>query len=144
MLNRVIFLTLFITLSSFAQVNFQTAMLYQGDINSKIAFSMQEKGAILVDIRTKREFETLRAKDSINIPLFHEQKGQRVFNKSFLNEIYTLLKQDLNKEVILICRSGSRTKLGANLMAHNGFTNVYNVKYGFQYDWVKVKLPVEK
>ncbi len=144
MFNRLIFSVLILTTALFAQIDFQNAKIYKADINSQIAYAMQQKGTILVDVRTKREFQTLRAKDSINIPVFYEQNGQRVFNKNFLNEIYTAVKGDLNQEVILICRSGSRTKLASNILAYQGFKNIYNIKDGFQYDWIKVKLPTEK
>ena len=138
------FLVLLSSLFAQNQIDFYKATLYKADIDSKTAYKMQQKGTLIIDIRTKKEFFTLRAKDSINIPLFHEVNGKRVFNKQFLNMIYTTVKTDLNKEIILICRSGSRTKLGSNLLAYNGFTNVYNVKKGFVYDWVKVNLPTEK
>lgn len=144
MFNRLIFLTLLITSSLFAQIDFQKAMIYRADIDSKTAYEMQQNGVMIIDVRTKREFNTLRAKDSINIPVFYEQNGKRVFNRNFGNEIYTVVNKDLNKKIILICRSGSRTKLASNLLAYNGFTNVYNIKDGFQYDWTKVNLPTEK
>ncbi len=126
------------------KIDFRTAKLYKEDISSKIAYKMQQNGVLLVDIRTKNEFETLRAKNSINIPIFKEKNRKRVFNKQFIQEIYSKLKSNVNKKVILICRSGSRTKLASNLLANQGFTNVYNVTYGFQYDWLKAKLPTEK
>lgn len=142
---RKILLTFLIsTVIAFAQINFQTAKLYKADISAKKAYEMQQNDVILVDARTKREFNELHPKGAINIPVFYEQKGQRVFNRNFANEIYALLKQDLNKEVILICRTGSRTKLASNLLANVGFKNVYNVQYGFALDWTKVKLPVSK
>jgi len=144
MCNKLIFSFLLLTSSLFAQVDFQKAMLYKADINSKTAYEMQKKGSLIIDVRTKREFQTLRAKDSINIPVFYEQKGKRVFNKNFTQEVYAALNGDLNKEAILICRSGSRTKLASNLLSFQGFKNVYNIKNGFAYDWTKVKLPVEK
>ncbi|MGB6328384.1 MAG: rhodanese-like domain-containing protein [Halarcobacter sp.] len=144
MCNKLIFSFLLLTSSLFAQVDFQKAMLYKADINSKTAYEMQKKGSLIIDVRTKREFQTLRAKDSINIPVFYEQKGKRVFNKNFAQEVYAALNGDLNKEAILICRSGSRTKLASNLLSFQGFKNVYNIKNGFAYDWTKVKLPVEK
>ena len=144
MFNRLIFLTLLITSSLFAQIDFQKAMIYKADIDSKTAYEMQQNGVMIIDVRTKREFNTLRAKNSINIPVFYEQNGKRVFNRNFGNEIYTAVQKDLNKKIILICRSGSRTKLASNLLAYNGFTNVYNIKNGFQYDWTEVNLPTEK
>jgi len=144
MFNKLIFLTLLITSSLFAQIDFQKAMIYKADIDSKTAYEMQQNGVMIIDVRTKREFNTLRAKNSINIPVFYEQNGKRVFNRNFGNEIYTAVQKDLNKKIILICRSGSRTKLASNLLAYNGFTNVYNIKNGFQYDWTEVNLPTEK
>ncbi|KAB7884379.1 rhodanese-like domain-containing protein, partial [Poseidonibacter ostreae] len=60
------------------------------------------------------------------------------------NEIYEVSEKNIHKKIILICRSGSRTKLASNLLAEQGFSNIYNVRYGFQYDWLKVKLPTEK
>lgn len=144
MFNKLTIVFLLLISSLFAEINFQTAMLYKSDINSFSAYEMQKKGTILIDVRTKKEFIENRAKNSINIPIFYEQKGKRVFNKNFANEVYTLLKGNLKKEVILICRSGSRTKLASNLLAYQGFKNVYNIKNGFQYDWIKTNLPTEK
>ena len=143
MIKKILLLVVFIS-TLFAQVDFRNANLYKADINSTQAYEMQQNGVLLIDVRTVKEYKTLHAKNSVNIPVFYEKNGQRVFNKSFLNQIYQVLNKKSNKKVILICRSGSRTKLASNLLAHNNFTNVYNVKDGFIYDWVKVKLPVEK
>ncbi|MCK9162002.1 MAG: rhodanese-like domain-containing protein, partial [Arcobacteraceae bacterium] len=70
--------------------------------------------------------------------------GKRVFNKNFVTQIEDLVDMDLNKEIILICRSGSRTKEAAAILAKNGFSNIYNVKNGFVYDWVRANLPIQK
>ena len=126
------------------KIDYRTAKIYKEDISSITAFTMQKDGALLIDVRTKPEFKELRAKSSINIPIFYEKKGKRVFNRNFLNEIYEVSNKNINKKIILICRSGSRTKLASNLLAEQGFTNVYNVQQGFVYDWIKEKLPTEK
>ncbi|MAC84917.1 MAG: hypothetical protein CL624_12370 [Arcobacter sp.] len=139
-----IFLILFTSTLLSNEINFQTAKLYKDDISAQQAYKMQQNGALLIDVRTKREFNTLRSKDSYNIPIFYEKNKQRVFNKNFLKEIYLYSKKDINKEIILICRSGSRTKLASNLLAYQGFKNIYNVKYGFDFDWIKQKLPSTK
>lgn len=128
----------------FAQEDLTKASLYKADINSKTAFEMQQKGAILIDVRTKREFEFSHPKDAVNIPVFYEKFGQRVFNENFIEQIDYALKGNHDQEVILICRSGSRTKFAANILANDGFSNVYNIVSGFAYDWSKTDLPVEK
>lgn len=127
-----------------AQINYQTAKIYKDDISSKNAYTMQQNGALLIDVRTKAEFNELRPKNSINIPIFNAKNGQRVFNKTFLNEIYEASDKNLNRKIILICRSGSRTKVASNLLAEQGFKDIYNVQYGFTYDWLKANLPTEK
>lgn len=144
MFNKLIISLLFLTISLFAEIDFQKATIYKADIDSNKAYEMQQKGVLLIDVRTKREFQTLRAKDAINIPVFYEKNGKREFNKNFPNEIYQIVEGNLEKEVILICRSGSRTKLASNLLAYQGFKNIYNIKDGFQYDWIKVNLPTQK
>ena len=143
MIKKLLILSLLVS-SLFAQVDLRTATLYKADINSQRAYNMQQKGALLVDIRTKREFADSHAKGSINIPLFYAKNGQRVVNQQFIIQMRELMQNKLEQNLILICRSGSRTKLGANVLAQNGFTNVFNIKEGFQYDWIKVNLPVEK
>lgn len=55
------------------EINFQTAKLYKDDISAQQAYNMQQDGALLIDVRTKREFNTLRAKNSTNIPIFYEK-----------------------------------------------------------------------
>lgn len=134
------FSTLFVNAN---EVDFYNSNFYKADITAKSAYDMQQKGAILIDIRTKKEFIESKAKNSINIPIFYDNKGQRIFNKEFINQIYSHANNDLNKKIILICRSGSRTKLASNILAYNGFTNIYNVKNGFTFDWIKQKLPIE-
>lgn len=128
----------------FAEVDLSNASLYKADISSQTAYEMQQKGAILIDVRTPREFEFSRPKDAINIPVFFEKSGQRVFNQDFVEQIDYALKGNHDKEVILICRSGSRTKFASNLLANEGFSNVYNIQQGFTYDWAKNNLPTEK
>ncbi|WP_121626555.1 rhodanese-like domain-containing protein [Poseidonibacter antarcticus] len=126
------------------QINYNTAKLYKEDISSSTAYKMQQKGALLIDVRTKVEFEESRAKNSINIPIFKDQNGKRVFNKAFLNEVYQASNRNLNKKILLICRSGSRTKVASNILAQQGFKDIYNIQYGFQYDWLKVGLPTQR
>jgi len=145
-MKKILFILIFISTALFAnsKIDYRTAKIYKNDISSKMAFSMQQEGALLIDVRTKPEFNHLRSKGSINIPIFYAKNGQRVFNRNFLNEIYEVSNKNINRKIILICRSGSRTKLASNLLAEQGFSNVYNVTQGFQYDWIKEKLPTEK
>ena len=71
-----------------------------------------QKGAIILDVRTEREFKTAHAKRSINIPL--DKLGKNLSS----------LKKD--KPVITCCASGMRSTAAKNILKRNGFTEVYN------------------
>lgn len=81
-------------------------------------------GVILLDVRTKEEFEgeaepnfgTL--KNAINIPI--QELAQR------LNSISTLK----NKEIIVYCSHSHRSPQASYLLIQNGFTNVTNMAGG--------------
>ncbi len=79
MFNKLVLLALLFTTTLFAQIDFQNAMIYKADINSKTAYEMQQNGVMIIDVRTKREFNTLRAKNSINIPVFFMNKMEKEF-----------------------------------------------------------------
>ena len=144
-MKKILFVFLFLISSIFAQTDYYSAFLYKEDITAKKAYFLQtSENVLIIDVRTKAEFKESRAKGSINIPLFKLIKKERIFNKNFLKEVFTVLNNDVNKKVILICRSGSRTKVASNLLAEQGFRNVYNVKKGFTYDWKINSLPITK
>lgn len=117
---------------------------YYADISASEAYKLQKNGVLLVDVRTKREYSQLHAKGAVLLPIFFEKFGQRVFNENFIAQISNLVKDNTDREIILICRSGSRSNYAGNLLADAGYEKVYNVENGFAYDWLKAKLPVNR
>lgn len=73
---------------------------------------MIRQGAIILDVRTKGEFQSGHAKGSINIPL--QQLGS------------SLGKLDPAKPVITCCASGMRSGSAASLLRSHGFKTVHN------------------
>lgn len=70
------------------------------------------EGAFLVDVRTAGEFAQGHVKGSVNIPVDSiEMKLQQFKNK---------------KNIIVFCRSGSRSGMAKSILEQNGFTNVTN------------------
>ena len=69
-------------------------------------------GAVIVDVRTEREFRSGHVKGSVNIPL-----------DKLPNSISKLKK---NKPVITCCASGMRSSTAKNILLNNGFAEVYN------------------
>jgi rhodanese-related sulfurtransferase len=74
--------------------------------------ALMQNGAVIVDVRTKGEYQGGHIKGSINIPLQN------------LNSNLSRLKKD--KPVITCCASGMRSASAKSILKSNGFTEVYN------------------
>ena len=73
---------------------------------------LRAQGAVLLDVRSKAEFDSANAPGSINIPL--PELGQR------LGEIARSVP------VVVCCASGTRSAMAAALLRRHGFAPVYN------------------
>lgn len=71
-----------------------------------------EEGAYLVDVRTPGEFSQGHVKGSVNIPLDSIPSQLQKFKDK--------------KNIVVFCRSGSRSSQAKNILEQNGFTNVIN------------------
>ncbi len=70
------------------------------------------KGAMIIDVRSKKEYDRGHAKNAVNIPI------------DVLDQMYRGIPKD--KELVLYCRTGSRSMVAARLLREQGWT-VYNV-----------------
>ena len=71
-----------------------------------------KNGAIIVDVRTKQEYQNGHVKGSVNIPL------------NILESHLAKLKKD--KPIITCCASGMRSASAKSILKSNGFEEVYN------------------
>ena len=106
------------------------------------------KKTLFVDVRTAAELTYLGtpAVTDAHVPYqmmdptkWDEKKHvyKHTVNKNFVADITERLKKKgltKNDTVILMCRSGSRSKKGVDLLAAAGFTKVYNVIDGYEGD----------
>lgn len=74
---------------------------------------LMKKGAIIIDVRSKGEFDGGHINGSINIPVESL--------KSNLNKI-----SNKNKPIVTCCASGMRSASAANILKASGYTEVYN------------------
>ena len=81
---------------------------------------VEDKKAILVDVRSEQEYNEDHKDGAINIP-HYEMK----------NKAEAILKEK-EKAIILYCRSGSRSKKAYEMLKKMGYTNVYHIKNGLQ------------
>ena len=75
--------------------------------------AMLERGAQVVDVRTKAEFKAAAHPKSINIPLDELEKGSQ--------------KLDSSRPVLVCCASGSRSGLAVSILKRKGFRDVHNL-----------------
>lgn len=74
--------------------------------------ALLKQGAVVVDVRTPREYAAGARSDSLNIPLDTLESN--------------ISKLDRNKPVIVCCASGVRSSSAANILKKNGFQQVMN------------------
>jgi rhodanese-related sulfurtransferase len=93
---------------------------------------------LLLDIREPEEFATLRIPGSINVPRgVLEQACEWDYD-----ETVPELAGNREREIVVICRSGRRSVLAADVMQQMGFTNVASLKLGVR-GWNDAELPLE-
>lgn len=74
----------------------------------------QKNGAIIVDVRTAKEFDINHAADAINIPVDDIKKGKQPTT-------------DKNKIIYVYCRTGKRATDAKAFLASAGYTKVINL-----------------
>jgi phage shock protein E len=83
-------------------------------LGPKIYFAqLVNEGAVIVDVRSKGEFEGGHIRNSINIPV------DQLSNN--LNKL-----KDKNKPLIVCCASGMRSAAAKRMLLSNGYTVVHN------------------
>jgi rhodanese-related sulfurtransferase len=80
-------------------------------IKNKLPILLKE-GAILIDVRSKGEYESGHNPLSINIPLDLLNSESNKFDKA--------------KTILLCCASGTRSGIAVGILKKNGFKNVMN------------------
>jgi rhodanese-related sulfurtransferase len=123
-------------------------------LTAKDAYQLKSEHSdvIFVDVRTRAEiaFVGMPLISDANIPYavpgdwrtWDEKKKtfKLAPNSGFLPSMEDLVKAkggNKDTQIIVMCRSGSRSAKAANLLAKSGYTNVYTVLDGFEGDKAK-------
>ena len=113
------------------------------------SYLMAESNSVLLDVRTKEEWETIGKPEGEKIGLktyfLSIQFGkERIFNENFVQEFKNLdINQD--KNILIICRSGVRSQFASELLKKENYTCI-NISDGFEGNqenvgWKKCGLP---
>ena len=93
---------------------------------------------LLLDVREPSEFATLRIPGSINVPRgILEQSCEWDYD-----ETEPSLASGRDQEIVVICRSGKRSVLAADMLLRMGFENVVSLKTGVR-GWNDFEQPLE-
>jgi len=99
----------------------------------------EEPKSLLIDVRSHMEFLFIgHPIGAIHIPWIDEPDWD--INPYFVRDIRQLVLGGLSHEdytahnvpIILICRSGKRSKQAGDLLIQKGFSNIYNINTGFE------------
>lgn len=80
-----------------------------------------EKGIIILDVRTRKEYESGHIQSSVLIPVDN------------LKDDASEKLKDKETPIFVYCRSGNRSVTAANILVNLGYKNVYNL--GGINDW---------
>jgi rhodanese-related sulfurtransferase len=99
------------------------------------SYLMAESNSVLLDVRTKEEWETIGKPEGEKIGLktyfLSIQFGnKRIFNENFIQE-FKNLAINKDKNILILCRSGARSQFAAELLNKENYTCI-NVSDGFE------------
>ncbi|MDZ4202381.1 MAG: rhodanese-like domain-containing protein [Gallionella sp.] len=93
---------------------------------------------VLLDVREPAEFELLHIPGSINVPRgVLEQSCEWDYD-----ETLPLLAGSREREIVIICRSGKRSVLAADMMLRMGFVSVVSLRTGVR-GWNDFEQPLQ-
>ncbi|TNE60277.1 MAG: rhodanese-like domain-containing protein [Alphaproteobacteria bacterium] len=78
------------------------------------AWSMLDHGALLVDVRTQKEYDAGHLEGALLIP--HDEVAARLAE----------FGEDTHRPIVVYCRSGHRAGLAQTTLEESGFTRVFN------------------
>ncbi len=88
--------------------------------NGTLASKLSDEDTVVLDVREKAEYAFNHIPGAISIPLGELEQHADELNKE--------------KNIYVVCRTGNRSDMAAQLLTEKGFTNVINVVPGMS-DW---------
>lgn len=95
----------------------------------RAALEADPDGYLFIDVRSPNIYNSVHAKDSINIPI-----------ENLYNEHYSLPKS--GKKIALICTTGRLAAIAYGYLKYQGFNNLVHVQGGMA-SWTAAGLPIE-
>lgn len=119
-----------VTLLIYTEFQIRTRRFSEVKPSEAVALINREN-AVIVDVRSQKEFEEGHIVNAINIPLEGFERDS------------TKLSKHKDKHVITYCRSGNTSQRACKQLEKEGFTTIHNLKGGVL-AWERDNLPLTK
>lgn len=96
--------------------NTEKSEIKQVTCNEKDEIIEKENHALLIDVRTKEEYEESHLKDAINIQY-----------DEIVQKLSTYGTIDFDTPIIVYCKSGTRSNMAAQTLKEEGYKNIYDL-----------------
>ena len=110
------------------------------NVNNNQIKELSKNNIPIIDIRRSSEWQQTGVVPKSILLTFFDKKGNYNFDKWY-NDLSVKINSD--KPIILICRTGRRTRIIAEMMDKKLDNVIYNAKDGIT-SWIEAKLPVVK
>ena len=110
------------------------------DVNNEQILELSQKNIPIIDIRRSSEWEQTGIVPKSILLTFFDKNGKYNFNEWYSK---LSLKVEEGKPIILICRTGRRTRIIAEMIDKKLDFKIYNSKNGIT-SWIDAKLPTVK
>ncbi len=106
------------------------------DVTVQQGKEMIDRGEVFIlDVRTQEEYDAGHIRNSIRIPLQDIKIQTELDNE--------LKKIPGDRKILVYCRTGHRSALASEILAKNGFVQIYNMNGGIV-DWTNAGYEVVK
>lgn len=122
---------------------FATLSFGYKDINAdEVALFAASPEALIVDVRLEEEWiESGVIANAVLATYFDRQA--RPLKSEFLKKLAEATKGNKARPIVLVCRTGLRSKLTAGILEREGYKSVYNYKEGMV-NWIAERRAVVK
>lgn len=109
------------------------------DIDNAALERLRQQGVPVVDIRTEAEWRDTGIVPGSHLLTLFDASG-RADPERWLAQLSRIAKPE--QPLILICRSGNRTRTAARLLDKQGYRTIHNVQHGIQ-AWQAERRPLQ-
>ena len=92
---------------------------------------LKNTSPLILDVRTPLEFQRGRISGANLLPV------------QVISQYMEKLAPHKNQDILIYCATGNRSTVASRLLINNGFTKIYDLRYGIA-DWVKNGYPVAR